>query len=191
MCANRLMELVNSPVLQRRTGCRPRHGLPKFRSSLQARWLAPNAFVPKDVLGNPLSIPAHDSSYDGNFVYRGNPTIVASLSGAMSYAYDIGGNPYETQDGDGMIVTVATSSSTGASLPATLTPNGNGNLASNITYSTSYALTSVSGANGANQSVSYDAYNRPGQATSVDGAITAYTYTYVPNTPDRNHQHDG
>ncbi len=138
--------------------------------------------MPKDVLGNPLSIPAHDSSYDGNFVYRGNPTIVASLSGAMSYAYDIGGNPYETQDGDGMIVTVATSSSTGASLPATLTPNGNGNLASNMTYSGSYALTSVSGANGANQSVSYDAYNRPGQATSVDGAITAYTYTYAPNT---------
>ncbi len=52
----------------------------------------------------------------------------------------------------------ATSSSTGASFPATMTPNTNLSLSSNMTYSATYALTSVTGANGATQGVSYDAY---------------------------------
>ena len=30
--------------------------------------------------------------------------------------------------------------------------------------------------------MSYDDYNRPGSATSVDGAVTNYTYTFAPNT---------
>jgi YD repeat-containing protein len=45
----------------------------------------------------------------------------------------------------------------------------------------SFTVTSVTGANGATQSMNYDAFNRPNSATSVDGAVTGYTYTYLPN----------
>ena len=40
----------------------------------------------------------------------------------------------------------------------------------------------TTGASGAKQTVSYDGYNRPLQSVSVDGAVIAYTYTYVSNT---------
>ena len=138
--------------------------------------------LPKDQWGDILTLSAHDSAYDTTLIYRGNSTSVSTLGSTMTYAYDIGGNPYKIQDGNGMVVSVSSDSSTSASLPAVVTPNGNLNLTSNMTYSATYALTSVSGANGANQTVSYDGYNRPTQAVSVDDAITVYSYAYAPNT---------
>ena len=101
---------------------------------------------------------------------------------STSYAYDIGGNPYLAQDGDGMTISLATSGSTGGSLPALLTPNGTANLATSMNYALSFAPTSVTGANGATQSMIYDGFGRPSYATSVDGAATSYTYAYNPTT---------
>jgi len=87
-----------------------------------------------------------------------------------------------TRSGRYVLLERSTSNSTSYSLPSTLTPNSNGNLATSTTYSSSFTLTSVTGANGATQSMVYDAFNRPNSATSVDGAVTNYTYTYQKNT---------
>lgn len=76
-------------------------------------------------------------------------------------------------------------SSTANSLPSALTPNSNGSLATSMSYSSAFALTSVTGANGATQSTVYDVFNRPASATSVDGAVTQYSYTYAtPGNPN-------
>ena len=79
---------------------------------------------------------------------------------SASYAYDIGGNPYKMQDGDGMTISLATGAGTGGTLPALLTPNSNSNLATSFAYTPSFALTQVTGANGATTGETYDAYGR-------------------------------
>ena len=60
-----------------------------------------------------------------------------------------------------MTISIATSTSTAASLPSTLTPNGNSNLATSFAYTPAFDLTSVTGANGATTGQTYDAYMRP------------------------------
>jgi YD repeat-containing protein len=77
---------------------------------------------------------------------------------------------------------IATNSDAAASLPSALTPNGNSNLTTTLTYSALFSPTSVTGANGATQSEAYDGYNRPAYTTSVDGAITNYSHSFGPNT---------
>ncbi len=101
----------------------------------------------------------------------------------LNYGYYISGIPYQMVDGDGASVGLSTSSSTAYSLPAALTPNSNSSLATSMTYnSSSFALSSVSGPNGATQSTAYDAFNRPSAVTSADSAISTHTYSYSPNT---------
>ena len=87
---------------------------------------------------------------------------------------------YATTDGSGRTVDIALTAN--ASLPGMLTPGGNNNLATTISYTTSFAVTSVSGPNGAGTTTSYDNYGRPSVSTMVDGAATSYSYTYNPNT---------
>ena len=100
----------------------------------------------------------------------------------MTYLYQITGVPYQMTNGAGVVVTTAPSFATNYSLPGVLTPNGNANLATSVTYSGSFAVTSVTGPNGATGTTSYDLYGRPSATTSPDGATTNYTYTYLPNT---------
>ena len=87
-------------------------------------------------------------------------------------------------------VTSAPSSATGYALPGTLTPGGNSNLATMGNY-TAWAVTSVTGPNGANGTTTYDSYGRPTQTKIPDGAETNYSYAYWPATwgrqsPDGN-----
>ena len=126
----------------------------------------------------------HDNAnYGTSFTYRGNPTTSYHLgdAGNTSYAYQISGIPYQMQHVNGPVVAVTTDASNSYSLPMVLTPNSNSSLATTFSYTSSFALTSVMGANGANQSVGYDNFNRPSGAMSVDGAVTGYTYSYNPN----------
>ncbi|HEY2011924.1 MAG TPA: hypothetical protein VGH38_00425, partial [Bryobacteraceae bacterium] len=84
-----------------------------------------------------------------------------------------------TQNSAGQAVSV-TPDSTYSSLPAVLTPGGNGNLATSISYATSWAVTSVTGPNGATNTTTYDTLGRPLTSTIPDGARTDYTYSYNP-----------
>jgi RHS repeat-associated protein len=128
------------------------------------------------------SIPQHDSAYDATVTYRGNTTGTWNLGTRMTYSYDVLGNPYLAQDGDGMTVSMSTDASTAGSLPSTLTPNSNGNLATSMGYSLSFSPVSVTGPNGVSQTQQADLYNRPLWSKSADGLTTNYTYTYTPNT---------
>ena len=60
-----------------------------------------------------------------------------------------------------------------------LTPGGNANLATTVTYTNSWAVTSVTGPNGANGTTTYDNFGRPQSTKIPDGAETDYTYAYV------------
>jgi YD repeat-containing protein len=51
-----------------------------------------------------------------------------------------------------------------------------------LTYNSSWAVTSVTGANGANSTTGYDDYGRPTSSKMPDGATTNYSYTYLSNT---------
>ena len=76
-------------------------------------------------------------------------------------AYNIVGGVYATKDGAGHTAGASTSGSTAFSLPETLTPGGNSNLATSISYASSWQVSSVSGPNGATGTTTYDAYGRP------------------------------
>ena len=110
----------------------------------------------------------------------GNPTLVVKLGTGHCSAYEITGVPYTATDGSGSTVDITLTAN--ASLPGVLTPGGNNNLATTISYTTSFAVTSVSGPNGAGTTTAYDTYGRPSSSTMVDGAATSYSYTYNPNT---------
>ena len=54
-----------------------------------------------------------------------------------------------------------------------------GDLATTVTYASSWQVTSVTGPNGAQGTTDYDGYGRPTKTKIPDGAETNYTYTYV------------
>ena len=96
--------------------------------------------------------------------------------------HDSAGVVQQTIDGMGHQVTVSADSTTNYSLPALVTPNDNSAMATSMTYASSFAVTSVTGPNGAQGTTTYDVYGRPMQTRIPDGAITAYTYSYSPPT---------
>src|ERR1039457_4317539 len=73
----------------------------------------------------------------------------------------------------------APSADTNYSLPGVLTPQGNANLATSVSYAPSWAVTSVTGPNGANGTTTYDGYGRPQSTKIPDGAETDYGYAYA------------
>ena len=116
----------------------------------------------------------------GQYVYdaNGNLSQAYELSGTTLYDRDSQGNPTQITDGSGRYVSVSGS----AAIPSSITPGGTADLATSISYASSWAVTSVTGPNSATATTAYDAYGRPSSSTSADGAVTSYTYTYVPNT---------
>jgi YD repeat-containing protein len=123
----------------------------------------------------------HDSPYSTSFTYRGNPTRVSTYADSKTYTYEITGVVNQVTNGAGTVVAITPSSTTNYSLPGVLTPNGNSNLATNVSYSSFFAVTSLVGPNGATTSTSYDSYGRPYATSIPDGAATTYSYTYIPN----------
>jgi YD repeat-containing protein len=125
----------------------------------------------------------HDSAnYGTGLLYRGNVSRRETASGTTITYYLTTGVPNIVTDESGVTINNSTSSATQYSLPEVITPGGNGNLATSIGYNSSWGVTSVTGANGANATTSYDSYGRPSSSKIPDGAITNYTYTYNPNT---------
>lgn len=132
-------------------------------------------------LGSISGAPLHDdTNYGTSFTYRGNPTTVSSMGTTMQYTYMTTGIPSSILDGDGANIAVTTTTSTAYSLPSALTPNANSALATDLSYTSSFAIASVTAPSGATQTTTYDAYQRTSTVTSADGAVTTYTYTYAP-----------
>lgn len=133
-----------------------------------------------------LGLPLHDdTNYGVGFTYRGNATDTSTLSATTHIAYDILGVAYQTQNGAGQAVNVTPDPT--YSLPGILIPGGNSNLETSISYAASWAVTSVTGPNGATATTSYDGSGRPLVSTIPDGARTDYQYTYNPNTQGHRH----
>jgi RHS repeat-associated protein len=127
---------------------------------------------------SPNNLYLHDDTNFGpSFTFRGNLTRAGGLSGMTLYAYYTTGVVYQTVDGAGAFTYLSTSSATTFSLPSTLTPAGDSNMATSISYAGSFAVTSVSGPNSATSSTQYDASGWPTASTIVDGAVTTYCYT--------------
>src|SRR5262249_1813788 len=107
--------------------------------------------------GVAMALP--DSASGASFAYRGNLKYSVALQGNRCTAYQITGIPYQTVDGAGNSVSITADAS--YSLPSVLTPNGNSNLATSLTYSSFWAVQSVTGPNGASVNTSYDTFGRP------------------------------
>ena len=120
----------------------------------------------------------------GGMTYRGNVTYRSSIGGTSCMQYEVTGVVVSAQDGAGHVMNSAPSADTSYSLPGTLTPGGASNLATTVTYDSTWAVTSVTGPNGANGTTTYDQYGRPQKTKIPDGAETNYTYTYVPMYAD-------
>jgi YD repeat-containing protein len=101
------------------------------------------------------------------------------VGGSLVMRYESTGVAVCTQDGAGRTVSSTPDASTGYSLPGVLTPGGNSNLATTVTYTSSWQVTSVSGPNGAQGTTNYDLYGRPTSTKIADGATTNYSYTYA------------
>ena len=127
------------------------------------------------ILSCPSSMP---DGFQLNITYQ----VMTSMGTARCAAYDIAGVARQASDATGNTVTTATGESTNYSLPSLITPNSQSNLATNVTYNGAFAVTSVTGANGATVNTTYDIYGRPATSTSSDGVTTTYTYSYNPNT---------
>ena len=110
-----------------------------------------------------------DTNYGTGFTYRGNLTFTSSMSGARCTGYETTGVVTGMMDGSGRRVEVTADSSTGYSLPGMLKPDGSSTLATTVTYASSWAVTSVTGPNGANGTTTYDSYGRPTSTKIPDG----------------------
>ena len=124
----------------------------------------------------------HDSNYGTSFLYRGNVTQTTGLSSSDTryFAYDAAGVLVQTTDALGHTVAIQANSDSHYSLPGTVTPNGNTTLQTSMSYASSFAVTQVTGPNGAQGTTTYDSYGRPSQTQIPDGAVTTYTYNYNP-----------
>ncbi len=123
----------------------------------------------------------HDSILDANYLYRGNVTESAAMDALHDYYYQTTGVPYVTAKNQ-KPVAVTLSDATSFSLPDSLSPFGDPNLTTSVSYAASWAVTSVSQASGSNSTTTYDSFGRPATSTIPDGAWTTYAYTYNPNT---------
>ena len=122
----------------------------------------------------------HDvTNYGTGFTYRGNATQTVSVGGSAVMRYESTGVVVCSQDGAGHTTGNTPSADTNYSLPGVLTPGGNSNLATTVTYTNSWAVNSVTGPNGANGTTTYDDYGRPQKTKIPDGAETNYTYAYA------------
>ncbi len=160
---------MNSHFQSSETTCTSRGGLFDGRGFAGSRSWEPIQATP----------PKSNTPYGSTLWFRGNVTQSYTGSSSQNSVYNyyyVTGAVYQAQDSTGNTVTVSLASND--VLPGTLTPNGNSSLATSMTYASSFAVTSVTSANNANSTTTYDAYGRPYSSTVPDGAVTYYTYAY-------------
>jgi hypothetical protein len=141
--------------------------------------LAQNTYdepIPALTLGPPAAMD-DDANYGTGMTYRGNVTTKKTPGGSSTFEYYTTGVVKSSTGESGVAVNNTVNSSTNYSLPSVLTPGGDSNMATSIGYTSSWAVASVIGANGANSTTTYDDWGRPLTSKIPDGAQTTYTYT--------------
>jgi len=121
-----------------------------------------------------------DTNYGPSFIYRGNPTSIATPAGSKCLSYDAAGNTIgKTQDG---VTTTVTMGAYGA-VPSAITT---GSLTSTMNWNSFLGLTSAAGPNGDSAGIGYDPNTgRPQSTTSPYGAVTNFTYNDTATPPTK------
>jgi len=113
--------------------------------------------------------------------YRGNVSSSWTPGVSSSFAYYITGDVASVTR-NGLAVSVSPDSTKNYAVPSAMSPNGEGNLTTSMTYTTPLDLSSLTEPNVATTGITYDAARRPVSVTSPHGAVTTYTYTNSPPT---------
>jgi hypothetical protein len=106
-------------------------------------------------------------------VFRGNVTTNVAPDITHTLCYDRSGAVVLRFDG-GHRVTVNQTSGTNYSAPSAITTSG---LTTNLSWTNYLGLSSTTGPNGDNASITYDSAARPSSTTSPYGATTTYSYS--------------
>jgi len=122
-----------------------------------------------------------DVNYGTSFFYRGNLTANSRLDGTACASYNILGNSQTQIDPLGRSTSVSTSSGTNFAVPNAISTGGV--YSDTFTYSAALKQTSDTNQNGGASTVQFDAFSRPTQTTSPNGAVTTYAYSTSPVLP--------
>ncbi|MCC7496339.1 MAG: hypothetical protein IT160_02100 [Bryobacterales bacterium] len=127
---------------------------------------------------NVTGIGQHASSeYGTSLLARGNVATVTTMTGTRTYIYDITGTVIQAS-GTGMPTATRTAApGMNNTMPGTITPNSESNLATSYTWNSFLGLSSYTGPGSYSGSVSYDSTARPQSSVSPAGATTTYAYT--------------
>jgi YD repeat-containing protein len=128
-----------------------------------------------------LSATEHDSFMDTSQVYRGNVTASSTSTATKTTAYDMTGNATSATT-NGVTTSASITSATNYSLPSQITA---GTLSSTFGYNALLSLSSQTGPNTDNSTITYDSYLRPLFSTSPYGATSAYAYYNSASPPYR------
>ncbi len=122
-------------------------------------------------------IREHDSNYGTSFNYRGNVTSSIVLGVTTCASQYITGDPVTVIDTTGYSVGITQTSTTNYAAPGVITPNSTTNLQNTFSYTGGLDVGSIVGPNSATASTTYFAKSWPQQVTSVNGAVTNYSYS--------------
>ena len=120
-----------------------------------------------------------DTNYGTGFTYRGNVTFTSSTSGARCTGYETTGVVTGMMDGSGRRVEVTADSCDGIFAAGDVEAGREFDAGDDGDVCIeSWAVTSVTGPNGANGTTTYDSYGRPTSTKIPDGASTGFSYAY-------------
>ena len=122
----------------------------------------------------------HDAAYAAANGVRGNLTYQTTPAGNTCNLYDPLGNVFYTKAPHAPAMAIGTAggmSGTNYSMPSSIIANSTASFTVGLSYSAAFAPSGFTGPNGAAASVTYDAFGRAATSTSVDGAVTTYTYS--------------
>ncbi|MFN8938555.1 MAG: RHS repeat domain-containing protein, partial [Acidobacteriota bacterium] len=119
---------------------------------------------------------------DPNNVNRGLLSSVNNGYTNQTMSYNQAGQATVLNDGQGLSENITYGGVGGSTVPTQVTPNLNATMATIYNWNGFLGLTLVNQANGMTQSFGYDAWGRPSQQTSPDGAITYYGYNVAART---------
>jgi YD repeat-containing protein len=120
-------------------------------------------------------------NYPASFLYRGNVSAATTPTTNSTLNYDMGGDA-TTATVNGVSTTITPSTSNNYAVPSQLTTNS---LQSTSSWQPFLGLSSATGYNTDNESITYDANARPSSVTSPYGAVTNYTYNGNSSPPNQ------
>lgn len=123
----------------------------------------------------PSGISLWDNTY-ASVTYRGDVATSTTPAATRSNSYDATGTVTKAVV-NGVTTNVTSSSSNNYAVPSQISV---GSLSESMNWSSFLGLTSATGPNGDNSTITYDSYGRPQTSKSAFGAQTTYTYSTGP-----------